>query len=132
MSLKHIEHFVVLMLENRSFDHLFGFRKGVEGLNGSEANTAPDFQPVQVGAGAAFEIPTKHALGPLHNVVDVNLQLFGNPDGPARPGQAPTMGGFAESYLQGFIQDVRRPPTQDELAVVMQSFSVGALPSITQ
>jgi phospholipase C len=33
-----IEHVVVLMLENRSFDHIFGFRAGVNGLSGNEFN----------------------------------------------------------------------------------------------
>ena len=28
--LEKIEHFVVLMLENRSFDHLLGYRKSVD------------------------------------------------------------------------------------------------------
>ena len=32
MGLEKIEHFVVLMLENRSFDHVFGLRHGVDGL----------------------------------------------------------------------------------------------------
>jgi phospholipase C len=31
-----IDHFVVLMLENRSFDHIFGYRDGVDGLKGTE------------------------------------------------------------------------------------------------
>ena len=31
-----IQHFVVLMMENRSFDHIFGFRPGVNGLKGTE------------------------------------------------------------------------------------------------
>lgn len=35
-----IRHFVVLMLENRSFDHLFGFYPGLKelGLDGTESN----------------------------------------------------------------------------------------------
>src|ERR1700730_16768375 len=100
MSLEKIEHFVVLMLENRSFDHIFGLREGVDGLSG-QTNRAPGFAPVKATGGAPFEIPTKHALGPLHNVVDVNLQLYGDMNGPAQPGQTPSMGGFAQSYLQG-------------------------------
>jgi phospholipase C len=33
-----VDHFVVLMLENRSFDHIFGYREGVDGLKGTETN----------------------------------------------------------------------------------------------
>jgi phospholipase C len=40
-----IEHVVVLMLENRSFDHLFGFRPGVEGLKGDEFNLLDPSRP---------------------------------------------------------------------------------------
>lgn len=40
-----IEHFVVLMLENRSFDHVFGYRKGVDGLKGTETNLLDPSQP---------------------------------------------------------------------------------------
>ena len=40
-----IDHVVVLMLENRSFDHILGYRPGVNGLKGDEFNllkpTAP-------------------------------------------------------------------------------------------
>ena len=71
-SLSKIEHFVVLMLENRSFDHLFGFRHGVDGLHGDEANRPHPSAPVsatnpsiRVGHAAPFAIPTHHALGPF-------------------------------------------------------------------
>ena len=33
-----IEHVVVLMLENRSFDHMLGYHAGVNGLKGNEYN----------------------------------------------------------------------------------------------
>ena len=36
--LYNIDHFVVLMLENRSFDNLFGKLPGVNGLTGDETN----------------------------------------------------------------------------------------------
>jgi len=130
-SLDKIEHFIVLMLENRSFDHMFGFRPGVEGLQGNETGTIAGYAPVRVANNAPFELPTKRAGGPLHNVVDVNLQLFGTMDGPPAPGQASWADGFLQSYLGGFTHDVGRPPTQDELAWVMQSFAPGALPAIT-
>jgi phospholipase C len=40
-----IERLVVLMLENRSFDHLFGYRPGVNGLKGNEGNLLDPTQP---------------------------------------------------------------------------------------
>lgn len=129
--LGQINHFVVLMLENRSFDHMFGFRPGVDGLQGNETHKMTGYRPVKVSADAPWELPTRRALGPLHNVVDVNLQLFGDMNGPSQPAQVPTLDGFLKSYYGGFTHDVGRPPTQDELAWLLESFAPGALPAIT-
>jgi phospholipase C len=57
--LPSIEHIVVLMLENRSFDHMLGFLytdngnvsplgQPYEGLNGTESNPASAGSPVSV------------------------------------------------------------------------------------
>ncbi|MBO9617944.1 MAG: phospholipase C, phosphocholine-specific, partial [Niabella sp.] len=40
------EHIVILMQENRSFDHCFGSLQGVRGLNDPRAITLPDQKPV--------------------------------------------------------------------------------------
>ena len=48
MSLDHIDHIVVLILENRSFDHMLGYlkresgRQDVDGLTGNEVNFLDD------------------------------------------------------------------------------------------
>src|SRR6202046_2402785 len=58
-SLSSIQHIVVLMLENRSFDHMLGFLytgngnvsplgQPYEGLNGTESNPGTDGSPVSV------------------------------------------------------------------------------------
>jgi phospholipase C len=158
-SLSKIEHFVVLMLENRSFDHLFGFRHGVDGLHGDEANRPHPSSPasatnpsIKVGRAAPFAIPTHHALGPFHNVPDVTVQLYGPgaaPDaGSTAPGSsskkrsfktekthgkkppAAPMSGFVTSYDVAFHSDVRRDPSREELGLVMQSYSPSSLPAI--
>jgi len=45
-SLKHIEHVVLLMQENRSFDHYFGTMAGVRGFDDPNALTLPDGRSV--------------------------------------------------------------------------------------
>src|SRR5437764_1462991 len=97
MSLQNIDHFVVLMLENRSFDHFMGLRPGVDGILDQHgkpkfSNKDPQGGTVPVARDAPFAIPTKHGLGPFHNLTDVNEQLFGTktPAGQA----APNMSGF--------------------------------------
>jgi phospholipase C len=133
MSIDNIDHFVVLMLENRSFDHLFGLRPGVEGIGGAVpdqfAGPGPDGAVIKPQGDAPFSIPTKHGLGPFHNLVDVNLQLFGTKSPSA--GQSAKMTGFVESYVEALTQDTRGDFDADDVAVVMQSFNPGALPAIT-
>jgi phospholipase C len=49
------EHVVILMQENRSFDHAFGTLRGVRGFNDPRAISLPDGNPVWVQANAAGE-----------------------------------------------------------------------------
>ena len=102
-----INHVFVLMLENRSFDHLFGLsgltgtdaRTGthtaVEGLTGDESNT---FQgrvyPVQRGADWAMPVDPGHEFP---NVLD---QLCGPGIPYLAPYPAINRSGFVDSYNQ--------------------------------
>lgn len=88
------KHVVALMLENRSFDHLFGFLdhpKKFEGLHGL-GFTNPDNNGVEIPAtpDATFEVPHD----PSHRHFSVMYQLTetdpsgtlrGNPGPPASP-----------------------------------------------
>ena len=93
--LKQIEHFVVVMMENRSFDHMLGYqslpadkgglgRSGVDGLTGSEAN---------VFDGQTYPIAPMGAAGltkvqdPGHSGADVGHQM------------AHGMSGFVANYM---------------------------------
>src|SRR6266851_5522485 len=49
------EHVVILMQENRSFDHAFGTLRGVRGFNDPRAVTLPDQKPVFLQTNAAGE-----------------------------------------------------------------------------
>jgi phospholipase C len=134
MGIEHINHFVVLMLENRSFDHMFGLRTGVDGILDKKgkskfSNADPAGGKVAAAGGAPFAIPTKHGLGPFHNLLDVNQQLFES----ATPGRraTPTMGGFVANYRTALAHDTNNNFTAADLAVVMQCFDRGALPTAT-
>src|SRR5215471_8356282 len=110
ISLENIKHIVVLMMENRSFDHMLGFFKpasgSIEGLSGAEFNPEdPSANPivkVQVSADANYSGDLK--IDPSHEVVDVNVQLFGNRQG--MPGGADRNFGFVVDYAQ---QDGNNP-----------------------
>src|ERR1700674_493923 len=49
------EHVVILMQENRSFDHAFGTLRGVRGFNDPRAVTLPDQRPVWLQTNAGGE-----------------------------------------------------------------------------
>ncbi len=130
-----IQHVVVLMLENRSFDHIFGFRAGVNGVNGSELNlldpTKPesDVNPAfHTGSGAPFAvIDSKN--GPSHSLKGTNVQIFNNNNGPDAPHPARN-NGFTRNYKNELLSEHVSHPSQAAIAVAMQSFSPAHLPSI--
>ncbi len=81
-NLQNIQRFVVLMLENRSFDHLLGNLKplipAIDGVTGSEFSNFPDPNnpqppPVTTGPATGFAMP----FDPPHEFCDVQKQLFG-------------------------------------------------------
>src|SRR5579864_4197749 len=45
-SIRDVEHVVILMQENRSFDHYFGALRGVRGFSDPRAVTLPSGKPV--------------------------------------------------------------------------------------
>jgi phospholipase C len=97
--LDKLKHIVVLMMENRSFDHMLGYLKqdwpALEGLNGNETNPDTNGQPqsVQPTAAAQGELDPD----PDHSWEGVNLQIFGNAEG--KDDGSPKMQGFIKCYF---------------------------------
>lgn len=116
------KHLVVLMMENRSFDHMLGYLKSaaypVEGLDGDETNPP-------AGGGAAVRVsPDARSLDdlnpdPAHEFQDVNFQIFGNSAG-TDTGQ-PKMQGFVHNYAT-------HSGSSAHGANVMKCFHPGSLP----
>jgi len=102
-----IQHVFVLMLENRSFDHMLGFSgiagtdaetcqpTQVNGLTGAESNIF-DGQPYPVTRGADYRMP----LDPNHELPDVVRQLCGPKAVYPQAGQFPPVdnSGYVFSY----------------------------------
>jgi phospholipase C len=64
-TIKDVKHIVVLMQENRSFDHYFGSLRGVRGFSDPRAVTLPSGNPVfQQPNGSATLMPN-HRPEPL-------------------------------------------------------------------
>jgi len=97
--LDNLKHIVVLMMENRSFDHMLGALKAqdprINGLTGTESN--PD------STGAAIPVlPLAQFQGQLdpdpdHHFPGVDLQIFNGDNSNPR---VANMQGFVNSYFQ--------------------------------
>ncbi|HEX8919863.1 MAG TPA: alkaline phosphatase family protein, partial [Pyrinomonadaceae bacterium] len=135
LTVGRIEHIVVLMLENRSFDHIFGFRQGVNGLTGKEFNLLDPTKPesdvnpsFHTGSGAPFVV-INSKNGPSHSLKGTNVQIFNNGTGPDAQHPARNSG-FARNYRDELLSEHVQNPSQAAIAVAIQSFSPGHLPSI--
>jgi phospholipase C len=131
-----IDHVFVLMLENRSFDHMLGWSgitgldavsgepTAVDGLTGSEWNDLPNGQRIPASAGSDYVL----TIDPGHSFEDVLEQLCGGgavyPD-PRGGGYPPiTNAGFA-SRLASHIASTKAGASP---AVVMRGFAPDQLP----
>jgi phospholipase C len=97
-----IEHIVVLMLENRSFDHLFAF-SGIPGLHGvdtTKANPRPGGEDVPMSRSAP-DVATSDAH---HEFEDVRQQMYGSTAASASP--TANMQGFVENSGPDVMQCV--------------------------
>jgi phospholipase C len=92
-----LKHIVVLMMENRSFDHMLGALqksdKRIDGLSGNESNPGVDGKPVTVQDQADYRDQLVH--DPDHHFPGADLQIFG---GQTRAGRVANMQGFVKSY----------------------------------
>jgi phospholipase C len=93
--LDNLKHLVVLMMENRSFDHMLGGLQAldpdIDRLTGNESN--PDTTGNQINVQAKARYQGQLDPDPNHHFAAVNQQIF---DG----GAVPTMEGFIKSYFQ--------------------------------
>ena len=120
--LDNLKHIVVLMMENRSFDHMLGGLKAkdprINGLTGSESNPDTTGEPAPVQPLAEYQ--SQLDPDPNHHFPAVNKQLFYG----TAAGAAPAMKGFVQSYYDQ-RQDV------DHSRKIMYYFKPEQLPVLT-
>ena len=137
-----IEHVFVLMLENRSFDHLLGFsnlqgidaetggRTTTDGLTGRETNSY---------AGGVCSVgqkpPAQFQVDPAHEFQDVLEQLCGagavfHPDAPYPP---IANSGFSSNFARTIAakQTKESSPLTQNVCDTLQCFNPGSLPVLT-
>lgn len=112
--LDSLKHIVVLMMENRSFDHMLGglslvVENGqkkypkINGLTGNESNPDTKGAVVKVQPNAKFQ--GQLDPDPDHHFPGVDLQIFGG--APIGPGRVANMQGFVKDYFMQ-ANDVNR------------------------
>jgi phospholipase C len=96
--LEQLQHIVVLMMENRSFDHMLGSLKTVnpqiDGVTPDLSN--PDTNGNAVQAQPLAEFQAQLQPDPDHHFPAVDLQIFG---GSTDPNRVANMQGFVKSYF---------------------------------
>jgi len=154
-----LDHVVVVMFENRSFDNLLGrlYEPGevasFDGVVGKDlSNPIPEWAEHGAGRGVvpygvAKDMNTP-SPDPGEEYQHVNTQLFGHIDPPsnrgvlagqmvspynvpADPGRRPTMNGFVTDYISAFTAEVGRQPTQDEYSQIMTGYTPEQMPVLS-
>ncbi len=143
--LSAVEHIVVLMLENRSFDHMLGYLyadsgnvsargDAFEGLTGQSC-PGPDGAPVPVSA-ITPDTPNGYFMpgaDPGEGYAATNAQLYGSANPPATGATAP-MTGFVTDYATAIAANRAKrwyvvPGTTPEM--IMGCFTPAALPVLS-
>lgn len=141
-----IKTIVVLVLENRSFDHMLGWMKkldpDIDGVTGRESNplslTDPNSPLVYFSDKAEFVDPD-----PGHSYQAIREQIFGKSSDDSAGGGSPPMSGFAaqaETIAPNFSSTVMsgfRPEVIPVYATLAQEFAIcdrwfASVPASTQ
>lgn len=130
-ALSQIEHIVVLMLENRSFDNMLGWQFG---LDPKHFNLSDQGEPIYVWGkrdpNEGYATMTIPDPDPGELFTDMNYQLFEDyfpPEG-VQPPAVPSMGGFVRNYYHQTIA------TQDRYdpRAIMHCFDPSEVPVTSQ
>jgi phospholipase C len=120
--LDNLKHIVVLMMENRSFDHMLGsltaVNAGIDGITDQLSNPDTTGNLVKPQPKAAFQGQLQP--DPDHHFPAVDLQIFG---GSTAPGRQANMQGFVKSFFNqqqdvGHSQNIMYYFAQNQLPVL--------------
>jgi phospholipase C len=151
-----LDHIVVIMFENRSFDNLLGqlYQPGevnsFEGVLGKNlSNPVPEWaehgadrKVVPYGVAKTMDTPNPDSG---EEYPHINTQMFGLIDPPGNRGISyakmvdpynapadvnarPTMDGFVADYISTFASEMGRQPTYDEYSQIMTGYTPEQVP----
>ena len=123
-----IKHVVVLMEENRSFDHMLGWRKGVNGLKGDEYNLVDTKDPNSKKVYVSKNGTAINMCDPAHTTSATTDKIFTKREVDRHNFTTPTMGGFvenqnpeaAERYCQ--VMDMQTPEKVPIISALADEF----------
>src|SRR5579871_6648422 len=108
-----LKHIVVLMMENRSFDHMLGYLMAqdtrIDGVDGTQTN--PDTTGAQVPVQPLAQYQAQLQPDPGHHYPDVDLQIFGDPRS-------------ATPNMQGFVRPITRSRTTSSIRITLCTASL--------
>jgi phospholipase C len=117
-----IEHIIVLMMENRSYDHMLGYLPNSHKLTGKEFNYVDPANPKSEKVYVSNKSGYVTATNPAHDVIGIEKQLYGNVGKIVSP--AP-MNGFVKVQIETAKGDV------DEGKKIMECFDPAKIPALT-
>ena len=154
-----MDHVVVVMFENRSFDNLLGrlYRPGevpaFDGVLGRDlSNPVPSWARtpggpalIRYGVPVGMNVP---APDPGEEYQHVNTQLFGGIDppgnrggkaarmaapynAPADPGRPPSMDGFVADYISAVTAETGHQPGPEKYAQIMTGYAPEQMPVLS-
>ncbi len=144
-----IQHVVVLMMENRSFDHMLGTMPNVDGILGADGNPDPKYfnlanpadptsKKYPAGSPGNYVIPTVDIAqksgfgGPGHSFSDATTQLDASAQTSADVPDPAPLDGFVSGYIHELQTSVHRTnPTDAEITEPMTTFSAAQTPVIS-
>lgn len=114
-----IKHVVLLMEENRSFDHMLGFRKGINGLKGTESNPYNTADPHSQQVTVLDNSPYVGPFDPDHSLSATTDKIFG---------LAGVHSGSMVPLMDGFIEYEKSIHNHNDPTSVMNMFTPDRLP----
>lgn len=125
---RKIRRVVVLVLEDRSFDHMLGYVRSpgypIDGLTGNELNRFNPADPASERVYVSSDAPYQPDLdpSPTHDVRDVTVQLYGSSAVPEHPTE----------HNNGFVFDYAQITgnTPASARRIMQCFDPSKLPAL--
>ncbi|HEX3374989.1 MAG TPA: alkaline phosphatase family protein [Edaphobacter sp.] len=109
-----IDHVVVLMLENNSFDRMLGWMPGVDGVDAAHPRSNPNLAGTAVAQ--TTTVTRQMKSDPAHDLSDVLAQMSG-------PGTAEQNMGFVTNFERHYAESVAA-----DWAEVMAYYGKGSLP----